>query len=230
MRDPRAASPPIAWEDPSRSGADSLFATLASAVRPSATAPAFARPGVRPAVSFAVFVAAPLALLAGIIPFTFTLRFEPEFVVTLLGTPAPAPAEIAIDVVRAMGISLACYAALGLALTLPFWSLGRAYGIAGCGTSALRSMLYRAWLLPIGDAIFYLALWAAPPDFAAWLALVRALTFAPIFMLWASMVATARLACGAGSFVSFIVATVPFVVYFIAERLLAWGIGPFLPH
>ncbi len=178
--------------------------------------------------------AIPLALLAGIIPHTRTLLFEGEFRVRVLGNPDDA--QIALDVVRAMGVQLAMSALEIGCLMLPFVSLVRAYAPER-RHAALRVMLYRAWLLPAALAAFYLAIWAlpAPPTGAApqappvgWVIVLGLRTMVPV-LLFVAMGSTARLSCGLGPWMSMVVVIVPVVLLLLVNPLAEVGVLRLLP-
>jgi hypothetical protein len=211
-----------------------LFATLATALRPIRSAPAFARDDVGAALRFMLLTALPLALLAGVIPHTRTLLFEGDFRVRVLGQANDA--QIALDVARALGVQLALSAVEIGCLMLPFVSLVRAYA-PDRRHAALRVMLYRAWLLPAALAGFYLAIWAlpAPPVGAAeqtpplgWVLVLALRTMVPV-LLFVAMGSTARLACGLGPWMSMVVVIVPVVLLLLVNPLAEFGVQRLLP-
>ncbi|MFW5924873.1 MAG: hypothetical protein ACOCV4_01840 [Myxococcota bacterium] len=234
-RDPSAAGPPVPWENPAggialRRAVD----TLVTAFQPAATAPAFAKHGLAPAVRFALATALPLTLLRGIIPYTHTLLFG-DGTVELLG--APTAAAVALDVARAMGLSLLVTLGAWVALSLPYVTLSKAYGGPFGRTATLRVMLYRAWLLPLSSQwvavpglLLSLAGWGLPaePSEAA-LLVAGLLDLLPLVLLLFAMRATARFAAGTGVIASFLVTIVPFVLLFLAEGVLVELIRPWLP-
>jgi hypothetical protein len=233
-RDPTEAAPPIPWERSDAPWPRRFVATLGTALRPIRTAPAFARDDVGAALRFMLLSAIPLALLAGIIPHTRTLLFEGEFRVRVLGNPDDA--QIALDVLRAMGVQLAMSALEIGCLMLPFVSLVRAYAPER-RHAALRVMLYRAWLLPAALAAFYLAIWAlpAPPTGAApqappvgWVIVLGLRTMVPV-LLFVAMGSTARLSCGLGPWMSMVVVIVPVVLLLLVNPLAEVGVLRLLP-
>ena len=222
-RDPAAAAPPIAWESHAGNVASRYLATLGSAFRPTRSAPAFARIEVSPALTFFLLSALPMAALAGVIPHTKTLMFGSSFAITIQGHPSDA--EIALDVVRAMGIQLAIFAAEFAALALPFTSLVRAYAEEAKRPAALRTLLYRGWLLPGASLLFFLGLWMLPPGPAPEMAsplisfvLMAQLTLNALLLL--SMRASARLACGIAPLLSYTVVVVPLIIWMIVQWLI----------
>jgi hypothetical protein len=219
-RDPAAAAPPLAWEARTSSGIGRYFSTLGSAFRPVRSAPAFARPEIRPALKFFLLSALPMAALAGVIPYTKTLMFGSSFAVTIQGHPSSA--EIATDVVRAMLIQLGLFALDFGALALPFTSLVRAYAEEAKRPAALRALLYRTWLLPGASLLLYLGLWLLPggatPEIASPFVLplyVIQMMFSAMLLL--SMQATARFACGIGPLLSYAVTAIPLVVWIMVQ-------------
>jgi hypothetical protein len=232
-RDPTEAAPAIPWERADGSRLTRYFATLATALRPIRSAPAFARDDVSAALRFMLLSAVPLALLAGVIPHTRTLMFE-EFHVRVLGRPDEL--AIALDVARAMAVQLALSAVEIGCLTLPFVSLVRAYAPAR-RHAAVRVMLYRMWLLPAALAVFYLAIWImpAPPNASpeqvplGWVILFGLRTIVVPVLLFVAMGSTARLACGLGPWLSMVVVIVPVVLLLLVNPLVELGMQSVLP-
>jgi hypothetical protein len=227
-RDPAAAAPPLAWETREGSVLSRFFRTLASAFRPVQSAPAFARPSLRPAIAFFVLSAVPLAALAGVIPNTKTLMFGSAFAVTVQGHPTAS--QIALDVALAMLLQLASFALDFAALALPFASLVQAYTPEALRPAALRVLLYRSWLAPCATLLFFLGLWmlpggSAPNEPTQLLSVLIVLQFVMNALLLIAMRATARLACGIGALLSFVVVAVPLVVCTIAQVFVARLLG-----
>lgn len=235
-RDPTAVAPPVPWENPAGGGAlRRMVDTLVTAVRPRITSPAFARAEVAPALRFALLTAVPLALLRGIIPYTHTLTFGPELAVIAQGDPSTV--AVALDVLRAMGISLLVTGVGWCALALPYIHLAKAYGGPVARPATLRVMLYRAWLLPMSSQ------WATVPglllSFARWglpadpskvsLFIVGLADLLPLILLLFAMRSSARFAAGTGAVASFLVTVLPFVLLFVAQGLLAELLRPWLP-
>jgi hypothetical protein len=233
-RDPTEAAPAIPWERTEGSHLVRYLATLATALRPIRSAPAFARDDLSAALRFMLLSAVPLALLAGVIPHTRTLLFEGQFHVRVLGRPDEL--GIALDVVRAMAVQLALSAVEIGCLTLPFVSLVRAYAPER-RHAALRVMLYRMWLLPAALTAFYLAIWImpAPPGAspeqappAGWVIVLGLRTIVPV-LLFVAMGSTARLACGLGPWLSMLVVIVPVVLLLLVNPLAELGMQRVLP-
>jgi hypothetical protein len=201
-----------------------FFSTLTSAFRPVQTAPAFARPDLRPAVLFFVLTAIPLAALAGVIPNTKTMLFGSGFAIVVQGHPSGS--AIALDVVQAALLQLAWFAIDFVALALPFTSLVRAYTPEARRPAALRVLLYRSWLAPCATLLFFVSLWALPggsrPDEpTALLPALVVLQFTLNALLLVAMRATARLACGIGALLSFVVVAVPLLVCAMVQVFVA---------
>jgi hypothetical protein len=227
-RDPAAAAQPVPWETQHGSFVARYFGTLVGAFRPVATAPAFARPGLRHALVFFVLSAVPLAALAGVIPNTKTLMFGSVFSVIVQGHPSSG--AIALDVVLAMLLQLASFGLDFLALAVPYASLVRAYAPADRRPAALRVLLYRSWLAPCATLLFFLGLWMLPPgsrpdEPTHLLPALALLQFVFNLLLLISMRATARLACGIGALLSFIVVAVPLLVCGLAQLFVARLLG-----
>ena len=223
-RDPAAAAPPLAWETQDGSWLRRFAATLLSAFRPVHSAPAFARPGLRRALWFFAMSAVPLAALAGVIPNTKTLMFGSAFQIIVQGHPSQA--QIVIDIALAMLIQLGSFAVDFVSLALPFTSLVRAYAPEAQRPAALRVLLYRAWLAPGATLLFFLGMWMLPggprPEEPTQLLSILVLAqFVLNVLLLVSMRATARLACGIGALLSFVVVAVPLVVCALAQGFVA---------
>lgn len=221
-RDPTEAAPPIPWERSDIGVAHRLFATIATARNPVRSAPAMARDEVMPALRFALLTFVPLALVAGVIPYTKTLLFSGPFQISLQGTPPPDQAAITIDVLRAVAIGFGASLANWLVLSTPYVSLVRAYGDPKRRSVPLRAMLYRAFLLPLQQLIFFTLAWAmlnatSTPPQAGFVAL---LSLVPVALLLFSMWSAARLGSGLGPVVSFLVVIVPFTLWNYVEPLV----------
>lgn len=228
MRDPAAASPPVPWERPGSNALARFFGTLGDAFRPIASAPSFARGDAVAPRSFLLLGFLPLALLAAIVPFTRTLLFGPRFAISVVGS-ADAQA-IALDVAIAAGIGLLICAAQVVALALPYVSLARAYASKGHVHAPVRAILYRAWLIPLGEVLRWIVVWSAPdPPPPELLPLAQLLQVIPLVLLFASLRATARMGSGVGPFASVIVTIVPFVAMLLVQGYLATGLAPILP-
>jgi hypothetical protein len=233
LEDPAAAAPPIPFERRDLSAARRYFATMATALSPIRSAPAFASNDVRSALRFALLTMLPFALLAGVVPYTRTLQFE-HLAVTLIGRPTEL--EIGLDVVRAMLVEGGLTAVRFGCLFLPYVTLVRAYAPAERRDAAILAMLYRGWLLPAGRLFFYLALWTLPPADVANMAEPPALWFLVLtvdlvarVLMMMTMGATARLACGLGPLMSFIVVIVPVMLQLLVDPLVSSAVEQMLP-
>lgn len=221
MRDPAAAAPPIAWEEPGRGLVSRLAGTMKSALRPISSAPAFARGDAAAPRSFVLLTFVPLALLGAIVPFTHTLLFGPTFQISTItpsGGVAPDAAAIALDVAQAAGIGLLLGVAQLVALAVPYASLSRAYANGGHPPAPVRAVLYRAFLLPLAEVLYYLVVWSAPespPE--ALLVIAALLRVLPLALLFASLRAAARMASGTGPFASLAVTLVPFAAMLLVN-------------
>lgn len=228
MRDPAGAAPPIPWEDASASLIKRFFGTLASALRPNASAPAFARDDLARPRSFWALSFLPLAVLSAIVPSTHTLLFGPSLAVSVVG--GADQATVAIDVVRAVGIGILVSLVALIALALPYVSLARAYAEKGYEGAPLRVVLYRAFLLPLSQVLLYLVVWSLPRDPSELAGLMAAAAqMLPLVLLFWALRSTARMASGVGPFASYLAAIVPFVVMVFAQELLGRAIAPLMP-
>jgi hypothetical protein len=233
LEDPAAAAPPIPFERRDLSGVKRYFATMATALSPIRSAPAFASNDVHSALRFALLTMLPLALLAGVVPYTRTLQFE-HLAVTLIGRPTEL--EIGLDVVRAMLIEGGLTAVRFGCLFLPYVTLVRAYAPPQRRNAAILAMLYRGWLLPAGRLCFYGALWTLPPADVANMAEPPALWFFVVafelagrVLLMMTMGATARLACGLGPLMAFVVVIVPVMLMLAVDPLVSAAALQMLP-
>ncbi len=230
QRNPAEAAPPIPWEDPERGLLARFVGTLFAALRPTSTAPGFARDALGPAIAFALLTAVPLALVRGIIPFTHTLRFGPSGAISYIGNPTDL--EVALDVGRAALISLGLTTAFFLTLTLPFVSLARAYGTGRFPDAALRQMLYRAFLIALSlrGPFVWLIAWLLPEETIAQMGLfIDILDMIPLVLLFISMRATARLAHGVGPFATLAVVLVPLTLLVLVYSMYPIALAPWLP-
>lgn len=232
LQSPADAAPPLAWE---RAGNPLLryFATLGSALRPIATAPAFAAGEVRPAALFALLTALPFAMIAGILPHTRKLLFEHLQVKVL---ESPSPLELALDVLRAMAVEGGLTAIRLACLFLPFVSLVRAYAAPERHAAATRVMLYRAWLVPAISLVYYYGgVWPLPADLvslepapASFVLCGFAMLLLIVLMMMA-MSAAARIACGLGPWLSMLVVMVPVTLLHFVNALVSVAADQLLP-
>lgn len=222
MRDPGAAAPPIPWEERERGVASAFLATLGTALRPDASAPALARGSARDAVGFALASFLPFALLGRQVAYTHTLLFEEGPSVSVLG--GAGPAEIAIDLARAAVLGLALALAMTVALGVSYRSLASAFGHNGHAEAPLRVILYRGWLLPASLCLEELGTWIAPGSIAS--AIVQAL---PLVLLFSALRATARMGSGAGPFAALVVVLVPFFFMLLVAYFAEMAMAPLLP-
>jgi hypothetical protein len=240
QRDPAAAAPPILWEQRDKSLARRYVGTIASALSPFRTAPAFAHGEVGDALRFMLLSALPLALLSGVIPHTRTLMFAGNFAVRVLGHPSAM--QIGLDVLRSMLVGFALIVVQLATLLLPFASLLRAYAPARRG-AAQRALYYRIWLLPAALLFFHIAMAVLPPPpdptmldpnalepaTATGLALASGVRLLCAVLLILTMSATARLACGLGPFLATVVVIVPLLVMLFGGSLAELGVVRLLP-
>ena len=233
MRDPEGAAPPIPWEDPSRGALSRFATTVTSALRPVTSAPAFARGETAAPRAFLLLTFVPLALLAAIVPFTHTLLFGPTFRVSTLAAPgggAPDAVAIALDVAQAAGIGLVLNTAQVLALALPYVSLARAYASGGHPPAPVRVVMYRAFLVPLSEVLYFLVVWSAPESppegFLVAAALLRVL---PLVLLFVSLRATARMASGTRPLASLVVTRVPYAAMLLVNAYAAEALRSIAP-
>ncbi len=224
LRDP---GPPVPWEDRERGIVGRYFATVADAFRPTRSAPSFVRSEWRSAISFALLTFLPVALLAGVIPFTHTLLFSAGAVQVIGGASSQA---IALDVARAAGIGLLVASVKLLCLVAPYTSLTRAYATRGSPPAALSVMLYRGWLVPFAELLLSAIAWSLPgePTDGAGM-LLWAASLVPLIILISSMLATARIAAGVGPIASLVVVLVPVVLMMLLTPMGLQALQPWLP-
>lgn len=234
LEDPAAAAPPIPFERRDWSFARRYFGTLATALFPIRSAPAFASNDLRSALRFGLLTMVPLALLAGVVPHTRTLLFE-QLAIKLVGHPSEL--EIGLDVVRAMLVEGGLTAVRFGCLFLPYVTLVRAYAPKERRNAAVLAMLYRGWLLPAGWVFYYVAGWTLAPADAAntadpsalWFFVVAADLAARVLMMM-TMGATARLACGLGPLMAFVVVIVPVFLQLLVDPLVTTAVEHLLPE
>jgi len=222
-RDPAAAAPALAWETQQGNVVSRFLRTLTSAFQPVQTAPAFARPGLRPALLFFLWSALPMAALAGVMPRTKTLMFGSSFNIVVQGHPSLG--AIALDVALAMLLQVLAFGIEFAALALPYTSLLRAYAAPSRSDAGLRVLFYRSWLAPFAMLAVYLLAWMLPieanpqePPRIYQFLLVGQLMLN--ILLLSSMRATARLACGVGALLSFVVVAIPLIVWTFAQTFM----------
>lgn len=232
-RDPAAAAPPVPWEHGPMSGPKRYFRTLATAFSPARSAPAFARPDLRPALWFLLCSALPLSLLAGIIPHTRLLTFRAAGVEVAAGATAAA---LAWDIVRAMLVQL-CFDGVQLgAFLLPYGTLVRSYAGPERVPYAVRVVLYRAWLHPLAALLVgVLAAIGGPAapdaDIPGWLVHASNILMvgAPVLFMMATTY-VARLACGIGMALSILIVTIAALVALFSAMGTAMGLMALLPE
>jgi hypothetical protein len=151
---------PLAWErDDGRPRVAKVLPTLGALIFLSASrAASFARGGVRPAASFALWVSLPLAALSLIVPVTRWLLFGPHLSIQTIGQPTLL--DVLLDVARAMaaGVLLAPLAtgsALAAILITSGFRSARLW---------VRHALYWSWLPPVLMLTVSMVAWAGPPD------------------------------------------------------------------
>lgn len=229
LRHPEEAAPQIPWEDAAIHPLARLPRTLLTALSPIRSAVSFSRGSTPRAALFALLTILPLALLAGVVPYTHTLRFGPSFEIVILGRADDA--EILLDLARAVGLSLGLTIVSLVSLALPYASLVAAYASAPERSSAaMRVLLYRGFLFPLGQILLYLFAWAAPVGTSEDVALLaRLVSLIPFFLLLSSMRATARLAAGVGPVAAVVVVLVPFGVFTVIELLTGPLVAPWMP-
>ncbi len=229
MKNPGDAAPPIAWEEPEKPLATRFLKTLGSALSPLASAPSFAHDSTAEARTFFLLSFVPLALLSAIIPFTHTLFFGPTFTIQIIGSADES--AIAIDIIRSLGLGFVSALLQLCALAFPYISLARAYAVRGREAAPVRVVLYRAFLLPLGDVLFSILIWSAPlgGDLAKVEAYARLLQVLPLILLFLSLRATARMASGTGPIASLIVTIVPFAALVIVQGGLFEGLRHLVP-
>lgn len=235
-RDPTEASPPLPFEAGDGTALGRFFRTFGTAFYPWRSAPAFARPGLKPAVQFFLLSSLPLILLSGIIPFTRTLWFA-DFKVFIEGKPSTE--LIALDVARAIAVQVGLSTVELLSLLLPFTSLVAAYAPER-KDAATRLVLYRFWLGPLAALLAQLAAWSLPipadgmpftpeqgvPPVILASALAQALM--RVFQLL-GLIATSRLACGLSVPMSMLVVGVPLVLQLLVLPLSGYAAEKVLP-
>jgi hypothetical protein len=236
-RDPTEASPPLPFEAGDGTALGRFFRTFGTAFYPWRSAPAFARPGLKPAVLFFMLSSLPMILISGIMPHTRTLWFAAGEIV-VQGTPTQQ--MIALDVARAIGVQVGLSAVELLSLLLPFASLVAAYAPER-KEAAIRLVLYRFWLGPAAALLGQAAAWSLPLAVATAPLEPGEMLPAPImiaaiaqaalrvFQLLA-LIATSRLACGLSVPMSLVVVGVPIVLQLLVVPLSSHAVDQILPQ
>ncbi len=219
-----AAPPPFEGEGPLIAR---LVREIAAGFRPRRTAAGFALSDrLGPPIVFFCLTFVPFAMLQGVIPWTHTLRFGNVFGVERIGE-----SDVALDILRAMGIGLLVQGVTAAGFLTAFRSLAKAYGqprtggVHDVGRVALRAALYRAWWLPMQGSFglpVMLLFWALPTEAPGGLVLLPLLllSVAPVVLHFVGMRHAARQACGAGPFASFTVVLVPYILMMVLQTLL----------
>jgi hypothetical protein len=215
--------------------------TFGQAFAPVRTAGGFARSTrLGPPIVFLFTSWLLFAFAQGIIPFTHTLHFGDRFSVQLVG--GATRDTIVLDVLRAGGIAILVQGAVLVAMLASFASLCRAYGHVPEGAASLtdsaaddhdalrrfavRALLYRAFLLPLGGAFGapgWIVRWGAPAGVEPGIGLAVlfvTLTGGPLMLAFVGLRHAARRSCGVGPLASFAVVAVPFVLGFVVEQVL----------
>jgi hypothetical protein len=236
-RDPTEAAPPLPFEAGDGTALGRFFRTFGTAFYPWRSAPAFARPGLRPALLFFALSAVPMILLSGVMPHTRTLWFAAGKIVT---QGSPTQQMIALDVARAIAVQVGLSAVELLSLLLPFASLVAAYAPER-KEAAIRLVLYRFWLGPAAALLGQAAAWSLPMSVAAAPLdpsqglpapiMIAAILQAAlrVFQLLA-LIATSRLACGLSVPLSLVVVGVPIVLQLLVVPLSSHAVEQILPH
>lgn len=229
--DPAATVAPIAWESEDAGLMRRVFGTLAAAFKPHRSAPSFAKEETSRAWLFASLATVPLSMLRGVIPFTHTLRFGPDYQVSFIGSPTGQ--EIAFDILQAMCTSLAIAAvAIGLG-GFAYINLSKAFGDERAPKAALRFLLYRSWLLPLAHTTgltFGVGVWGFPdPPSEGLVSLTVIASTVPLLVYFVGSRATARLAGAVPPLASFAVTLIPIFLFGFVEMVLVQVAAPWLP-
>lgn len=204
--------------------------SVAMAFAPRKTGPSFAIGDslVRPAIFF-LLTFVPLAALRGIIPYTHRIHFGPmSKLVIASGSSRHA---LFVDVVRAMGVSFVECSAQLLAFAVCYVSLASAFGRSEARTIGLRTLAYRAFLLPIGGVFGIL------PTLCSWLGptvlsqadAVVAIGALPMFAFYLAVHRSARAVGRVDLFPGLAVVGVPFALWWLAGNLVFDAMIPLLP-
>lgn len=224
-RDP---GPPVPWADPERSLPDRFFATLGQALRPRHSAPTFARGDWHKGITFFLLSFVPVAMVAGVIPYTFRLGFGPRWSIHPIGVSSGA--EIALDVARAAGLGLALIGAKLAVLASVYLVMLRGYGRTLENRPGRQVMLYRAWLLPCAVIVLGLTQWGLPIEpTEEMLWVVYAGYLAPLFVLMSGMSSAARLVGGVGPVAVLLVVLLPFGALILTDPLIDQVLSPWMP-
>lgn len=235
---------PVPWEDSQQGWLPRFGLTLASALAPIRTAVSMRTSEIGPALRFFLLTFIPLALLAGIVEWTHTLAFGPEFQLTRIGQATDA--AVLVDALTASVVGFVWVAVRSLCYALPFVSISLAFADARLNPKAtspqvraqnrtrlVSMMLYRLWLLPAAQVAESILMWAAPSDTdegSFFVVLVAMAKMIPIVLLLISMRTSTRILCGIGPLPSMAAVLLPFILVFGAEQLLATLLEPLRPQ
>ncbi len=233
-RDPTGAAPPMPWETSEGGALRRYFATLATALHPNTSAPAFARDDLRNAFRFFLLSALPCAALSGIIPNTKTLLFGGSLQLIVQGHPTAT--QIALDVLIAMLMQTGAFLLDMLAMGLPYTTLVRAYAPERRAV-AVRVLFYRSWLVPAATLLFFTLMWCLPTppgnapatEASPVVSFLLAIQFVMNLVLLISMRSGARLAAGVTPALSYVIVIVAFIVRFMVQLFVETAARGLLP-
>ena len=227
MIDPADFAPPIPFELSRKS----VLSTIGFGLRPVLNAPSYAASTTGRALLFFVLSALPLALLTGIIPYTYDITFT-----SLFGITTRPGADLIVDIVRAMGIGALVQLGEIIVLTAPFVSLCVAYGShANRKNAALNAAFYSAWLLPLAAIIQRVGAWGLPPlaegqEVSGWFLIPGVIGVIPTVIYFVHLRSTARLAAGVGPMMSFITVGLAFALLMAEQAVVARALQDVFPN
>lgn len=226
---------PIAFE--SHTGVRAFFSTLFLAFDAVRNTARFGQGDSARAWKFFVLTFPFWAAIAGIVPFTFLVQFGPEGHVEWMNSAHVAPSlfELALDVVRAMGLGVAFSSFHFLLLALPYVQLSRALSDRGHDAAGVRALLYLGWLVPFFQALQHVLVVSMPREVGepsaqvALLSLVGLLFFVPIALFYWNLRLTARVAHGTGPITSWFALIVAILISQVGTNILEHAVIPYMP-
>ena len=225
---PEEVADPVPFE--ARGRFVGFFQTLAGVFAPRVSAPGFAiGDSLGAPFAFLILTFVPIALLRGVIPYTHHVQFGALAKVTT--TAGVSQHHLMLDVARASGLSLAeCLVQL-FSLGLCYVSLVGAFGREGSRRIALRTLGYRAFLLPLGGAFGLLPSLVSflGPDMEASRSFYFVVGTIPLLPFYISIHRSVRAVARIDFFPGLFVVVVPWLLAAIVGDLFFQAMLPLLP-
>lgn len=225
---PEEVAEPVPFE--ARGRVLGFFPTIAGVFAPRVSAPGF---GIGDSLTrpllFLLLTFVPIALLRGVIPYTHHVQFASLGKVTT--TADVSQHALLLDVARAAGLSLAECVVQLFSLGLCYVSLVGAFGREGSRRIALRTLGYRAFLLPLGGAFGLLPTtvgFVGPESFSQF-NLIVAIGTLPLLPFYIAIHRSVRAVARVDFFPGLFVVVVPWLLAAIVGDLFFRAMLPLLP-